>query len=422
MKNKLVLLFFTFILQCSKISAQYDVIYTDGPIWFQFLFNYDLGKQIELHNLDAGYGWDSGGSTNATCEDGLNGTNTGLQLFKGSTLIHDFGIECSGTHGWLDWPIPNTLTPGNNYRFKFYYDYRPTSSCCAAYYQIVTPNFTIGKGPDLITPENGETYPEDLTFEWNSSPFDDSYRLQVYNDPEYSHSCSSGTVSGTAAIFIDNLLDTFYHVPEAVLEPNTTYNYIVTAKQFGLCFSEYGIFTTEEGLPVELINFDAAYLGNQNVLLAWKTASEENNDYYTIQRSDDGIRWEDIKNIPSVGNSFEIQNYSVEDHINRGGTFYYKLIQTDFDGSRETVDIVSLQVDLDEISIYPNPSIGILNVEYSEPIELSLYDIAGRLIILSPLNTQHQINTSYLLKGIYMLSIRNNVGGLINSERVYIME
>ncbi len=173
-------------------------------------------------------------------------------------------------------------------------------------------------------------------------------------------------------------------------------------------------------LPIELIEFEATYLGDKRILLSWKTASENNNDYYTIQRSDDGIRWEDIKNIPSIGNSVEIQNYSTEDHINRGGTFYYKLIQTDFDGSRETVDIVSLQVDLDEISIYPNPPIGILNVEYSDPIELSLCDLNGRVIKFSSMNKQHKINTSTLQSGIYMLYIRNITGDIINTDRIYI--
>lgn len=83
-------------------------------------------------------------------------------------------------------------------------------------------------------------------------------------------------------------------------------------------------------LPVELI----AYSCNKNEI-TWSTGSEINSDYFTVLYSTDGSNFTSIANIEAQGNSFEVVNYSYS-IIKRG---YYKLTQTDYDGTTEEFDI-----------------------------------------------------------------------------------
>lgn len=84
-------------------------------------------------------------------------------------------------------------------------------------------------------------------------------------------------------------------------------------------------------LPIELISFDGEKQNNYN-LLNWSTASETNNDYFTLERSIDGENWEAIKQIDGFGNSSSIIYYSYEDYDFEYTTNYYRLSQTDFNG------------------------------------------------------------------------------------------
>lgn len=95
-------------------------------------------------------------------------------------------------------------------------------------------------------------------------------------------------------------------------------------------------------LPIELMYFDGVNNGSNN-LLYWATASEHNNDYFTLERSVDGTNWEEITKIVAVGQSTNEESYSYLDYsFNRGVVNYYRLSQTDFDGTREYFQIVSI--------------------------------------------------------------------------------
>jgi hypothetical protein len=96
-------------------------------------------------------------------------------------------------------------------------------------------------------------------------------------------------------------------------------------------------------LPIELISFEAKSI-DEKVLLLWKTASEENNDYFTVQRSFDGVHFSPLKRVYSNGNSKVEKNYSLIDEEYVNGINYYKLIQTDLNGEEEVFDIVAIDM------------------------------------------------------------------------------
>lgn len=121
-------------------------------------------------------------------------------------------------------------------------------------------------------------------------------------------------------------------------------------------------------LPIELISFSAAQNGNV-IDLRWATGSEINNDYFTVQRSADGINFEDIAVVGGAGNSFSPLNYFSTDEDPEIGEDYYRLMQTDFDGTKTYSSVVSAyindgseQTNSDgeslNVTVFPNPVIG----------------------------------------------------------------
>lgn len=92
-------------------------------------------------------------------------------------------------------------------------------------------------------------------------------------------------------------------------------------------------------LPVELIEFNG-YLNNQVNILNWVTASEINNDYFTLEKSKSGTYWEEVTKINGAGNTNIITSYEYIDQKPFTPNTYYRLKQTDFDGNSEYSKII----------------------------------------------------------------------------------
>ena len=110
-------------------------------------------------------------------------------------------------------------------------------------------------------------------------------------------------------------------------------------------------------LPVELIEFKAEY-ELEKVHVNWITVSEENNDFFTIERSADGINFEILDFIDGAGNANRLLKYEYTDRSPLDGIAYYRLKQTDFDGKFEYSNIVTVNnetVSDYQTNIYPNP-------------------------------------------------------------------
>ncbi len=95
-------------------------------------------------------------------------------------------------------------------------------------------------------------------------------------------------------------------------------------------------------LPIELVSFNGMKKNGDNFLY-WVTASERDNDYFTLEYSIDGEFWLDISNINAAGNSQQELSYSyIHKTYDRSVTNYYKLSQTDFNGVRTYFNNVSI--------------------------------------------------------------------------------
>jgi hypothetical protein len=109
----------------------------------------------------------------------------------------------------------------------------------------------------------------------------------------------------------------------------------------GFGISCVGGLNTEVPLPITLIKF-SAYLENSEVKLEWQTASEINNDYFTIERTYEGSMYEFVGQKNGGGTCVVFQYYTLWDDNIRKEIIYYRLKQTDFDGKFSYSNLVSV--------------------------------------------------------------------------------
>lgn len=177
-----------------------------------------------------------------------------------------------------------------------------------------------------------------------------------------------------------------------------------------------GPVTLQNGvLPIELAFFHVQ-LAERGVAIEWKTASEENNDYFEVLRSHNGLNYEIIAKIDGAGNSNELLEYEFLDSRPLLGLSYYRLKQTDFDGKSEVFDAQSIYRHAEEDLVFsPNPvNLGeSLNV-YTKVTDgtnssLEILSTSGKTVLVKEFSTN---NTSLqipieLKSGLYLLKVRS---------------
>jgi hypothetical protein len=198
---------------------------------------------------------------------------------------------------------------------------------------------------------------------------------------------------------------------------NTTAGTIITSAPVS-SFSPFTLAsrTTANPLPIKLISFNANLLKN-SVWLDWKTETEINNDYFTVERSNNLEQWEFVKELKGAGNSNIVLTYSTLDQKPMIGVSYYRLKQTDFNGDYSYSDVVAINnKGLGDISVYPNPVKDLLTIKTNcENCIIKVYSAIGQLVYNG---NEKQINTSNWAKGAYEVVIINNDGSLFNTKVV----
>jgi parallel beta-helix repeat protein len=185
--------------------------------------------------------------------------------------------------------------------------------------------------------------------------------------------------------------------------------------------------------PVELLFFTAKVNKKESVVLKWKTASEINNDYFTVEKSVDCANFELVDIIKGAGNSNIILYYETYDNKPYIGTNYYRLKQTDYDGNYKYSDIRMVYIPLtnDKISIYPNPikdNINIqINADEKTNVSIEIIDINGRIVYnrnknLNKDNNLIEINVSNLNSSVYFVKILNNKGYILFTKKISVIK
>jgi endonuclease I len=274
----------------------------------------------------------------------------------------------------------------------------------------VTLNWKSGNGNRrlVIAREGGavNAFPTD-TFHYNANsnitlaPTLDNGNMIVYN----------GTGS---SVTLQNLAQsTLYHY--AVIEYNGWYS---------TCNYQSAGFLTSSSttLPVELLSFNAQD-NHSGILVQWQTTTETNNAFFTLQRSTDNINWENIAQIKGAGNSHLTINYQMLDapFLTTESVRFYRLQQTDFDGTENYSHTISLSQQMEEltekITLLPNPFTNELRISFNKKegtdfIPITIKNTLGEAVystVLIPQNHEQIIfyinNLHHIPAGVYFVQL-----------------
>jgi hypothetical protein len=170
-------------------------------------------------------------------------------------------------------------------------------------------------------------------------------------------------------------------------------------------------------LPVEWLSFEAAKINENNNLLKWATASENNNNGFDVERSFDGKTFNRIDFVDGNDTKETASNYSFTDEDNDLSTasiVYYRLKQLDNNGnfSYSEIRAVKSTSAAPVINVFPNPAKTVLTVTvsgYTGSASLELTDISGKKLTLPTVDFNResatQINISSCKPGIYLLKM-----------------
>ena len=172
-------------------------------------------------------------------------------------------------------------------------------------------------------------------------------------------------------------------------------------------------------LPITLSYFKGNTIGNAQNLLKWATTTEINNDYFTIERSNNATNFNPIGEVNGNGNSNSLINYQLIDDNPLNGINYYRLKQTDFDGKYTYSEIIVLNNSIINVNIYTvNNFIFIKSNEINANSKLEIYDVTGRIIAKFQVNSSVKINLSEYKSGIYIYRFTSE--NSITSDKIII--
>ncbi|MDJ1504853.1 T9SS type A sorting domain-containing protein [Xanthocytophaga agilis] len=168
-------------------------------------------------------------------------------------------------------------------------------------------------------------------------------------------------------------------------------------------------------LPVTFISFDATNQAGK-VSLKWYTASEENNSYFTVERSHNGQDWETVTTVNGAGNSDQALGYTAYDNNPYQGTSYYRIKQTDYNEefSYSRIATVTVLGVNSEVTLSPNPvKDDILRLTFAEGIQVSqvvITNTLGQEVYRKNVSQvqELEINTQGYPTGAYFVIISGN--------------
>lgn len=146
-------------------------------------------------------------------------------------------------------------------------------------------------------------------------------------------------------------------------------------------------FPSQSTLPVVYSSFNVKKNGS-NADLSWTTENETSNDHFIVQRSTDGVRFQNIGTINSKGNGSSQQSYSYSDALGVSSIVYYRLQQVDVSGTSTYSNIVALRVSENragKINVYPNPFVSDIKLQVQadkkEDLVVRISNMTGQVVL-----------------------------------------
>ena len=204
---------------------------------------------------------------------------------------------------------------------------------------------------------------------------------------------------------------------------NGTFSYPVSDANAASCIQDAFNVTVSGTLPISLSSF-TAILNKDKVLLNWATSQEQNNKYFTIERSDDGSNFNFLGKVNGAGTSAEAHTYHLTDFAPLDGTNFYRLSQTDLDGNQKYFGIktVNFKSSKDFKSHILNNGNGQISVAMSSAkpaqINMRIVDMLGKEISTETIavNNGGVVKNLNLQPGVYILVLTNETGEKITHK------
>ena len=166
-------------------------------------------------------------------------------------------------------------------------------------------------------------------------------------------------------------------------------------------YFQIGSFT----LPVTWLSF-IAQQKEENVLLKWQTANEQNTNEFIVQHSLNGVEWKNIANLPAGNNSNTILSYQYKHSNPTRGINHYRILQTDLDDRYNYSETrkVKFAKESQSFNLIGSPANGVVQVQVHKKTFLSLFNANGLLIWKKQFSEGvHNLNVNGFAKGIYIL-------------------
>lgn len=205
----------------------------------------------------------------------------------------------------------------------------------------------------------------------------------------------------------------------------TAMSHVIGIKGTNISGQNWGAIVVDNlpcGIPLstELIAFEATPIKDA-VLLSWNTNSEQNNDYFSIERSGDMLSWITIGTIDAVGNSTSNSNYSFIDDFPLRQLNYYRLKQVDVNGNSQYSEIRSVRnedASAEAVNVFPNPSTSVLSIYGKNLDAVTMVDVTGRSLdigsmIMATSEEGMTITTEELPSGTYFIRIGSTVKAVV---------
>ncbi len=180
-------------------------------------------------------------------------------------------------------------------------------------------------------------------------------------------------------------------------------------------------------LPVELLSFEATF--EDNVKITWSTATEINNEFFSLERSEDGVEFYEIARIEGNGNSNEMIEYSFEDDSYKSGVAYYRLTQVDFDGQYEIFKAIRVETNIGEtensFNVFPTVvTQGKVTIEGDQPFtvkDIQVISLTGASNVYQPNTTEVgfrnvEVNMNGMENGLYLMKMVSENGDEMTSR------
>jgi hypothetical protein len=171
--------------------------------------------------------------------------------------------------------------------------------------------------------------------------------------------------------------------------------------------------------PVDWLEFDAKTLGSDKVECVWSTATETNNDYFTVERSSNRLDWEDVGFVNGNGTTHVTSHYRWIDINPLSNVSYYRIRQTDFNGVQDwsLVDYVLRENDIFEVM--PNPGSGLFTVAGLSDGLLRIFDTQGREVGYANVGDS-EISMNNAASGCYIFEFQSFGSEKVTRKRIVV--